>query len=122
MFLAILNMLNTPFQQYYEQTGNLTGAALIFGVDIFFNVLFLIELIICIILIGVRAIFLKGYFALQIEILFQIILMVFAYPSAASLLADDHSYKYESHAVLDLTQIIILFRLSRIFPFLTELS
>lgn len=122
MFLAILNMLNTPFQQYYEQTGNLTGAALIFGVDIVFNVMFLIELIICMILIGLRAIILKGYLALQIEILFQFILIVFAYPKAATLLADEDSYNSGSHAVLDLTQIIILFRLSRIFPFLTELQ
>ena len=121
MTIAILNLLTVPTMKYYERTGNMAGMHMVWGYETFFNVLFLIELLVNFMVIGLTDIFSKGHITLQMECFFQLIFFV-SVPTWMIMQSSREGFTYGGHLLLDIMQMVILLRLSRIFRFMQELE
>lgn len=66
--LSILNLLSIPFVEYYEQVHSLEGLKRIIIIQIFLNTLYQLDLILIIIIQGLRRVLFKSPMGIKLEI------------------------------------------------------
>lgn len=122
--MGILNLFTIPMLNYYDDHPNdklsFDSIEYIIILQLVVNLIYLSDFICMLMIYGTKQTLFKKSWALRLEIIFQA-LYIYNYPAIKNIY-DEDSPKEEKASLSDLIQGVILFRLLRIFSFLSELE
>ena len=124
LFLSVFNIITVPYLNYLdemlEETDDWYGLKLMLSIQILFSCIYAFDLILMVIVFGVKDVFLKRSYALRLELVF-IIFQLWEMPVFKDIF-NERSAPSERAMVVDFIECFILIRLLRIFSFLQELQ